>query len=63
MGVGDNFAEFAVDEEAAAGDIGGASIDPVGGDDGFGVEVGDVNDFGVPFDAGFDVVVVKIGKI
>lgn len=53
-----NLTQFAVDEEAAAGNVGGAGVDPVGGDDGFGVEVGDVNDFGVPFDAGFDVVVV-----
>jgi len=56
--IGDYFTEFAVDEKATASNVSGASIDPSVGDDGFGVEVGDINDVGVPFDPGFDVVVV-----
>jgi len=56
----DDFAEFAVDEEAAAGDVGGAGIDPVIGDHGFGVEVAYIDDVGVLFDPVFDVVVVVL---
>jgi len=60
VAIGYDFAEFAVNEQAAAGDVGGAGIDPVVGDDGFGVEVRDINDFGIAFDAGFDIVVVVL---